>query len=49
MTAQTAPTVHSDAPDVITSMVLQRIRGEYTEMPRLTLTVRQAARLWGLV
>ena len=27
---------------------LQRIRGEYLEMPGLTLTIAQAARLWGL-
>jgi hypothetical protein len=27
---------------------LQRIRGEYLEMPGLRLTVRQAQRLWGL-
>ncbi len=48
MTAQTAPIVHADIPNTITSSVAQRIRGEYTEMPGLTLTVRQAARLWGL-
>jgi hypothetical protein len=28
--------------------VLQRIRGEYLEMPGLTLTTAQAQRLWGL-
>lgn len=28
--------------------VLQRIRGEYLEMPGLRLTVAQAQRLWGL-
>ena len=48
MTPHMASTVHADAPDAITSSVEQRIRGEYTEMPGLTLTVRQAARLWGL-
>ena len=48
MTPQMASPVHADAPDAITSSVVQRIRGEYTEMPGLTLTVRQAARLWGL-
>ncbi len=48
MTVQTAPFVHADISDAITSSVVQRIRGEYTEMPGLTLTVRQAARLWGL-
>ena len=48
MTPQTVPIAHPDTPDTITSSVVQRIRGEYTEMPGLTLTVRQAARLWGL-
>ena len=28
--------------------VLQRIQGEYVEMPGLRLTVAQAQRLWGL-
>jgi hypothetical protein len=28
--------------------LLQRIQGEYLEMPGLTLTLQQAARLWGL-
>lgn len=28
--------------------ILQRIRGEYLEMPGLQLTVKQARRLWGL-
>jgi hypothetical protein len=28
--------------------VLQRIQGEYTEMPGLRLTPAQAQRLWGL-
>lgn len=28
--------------------VLRRIRAEYAEMPGLTLTLRQAARLWDL-
>ncbi len=48
MTPPMASTVHSDTPDAIASSVVQRIRGEYLEMPGLTLTVRQAARLWGL-
>lgn len=48
MTPQMASTVHADTPDAIPSSVVQRIRGEFTEMPGLTLTVRQAARLWGL-
>jgi hypothetical protein len=29
-------------------ILLQRIRGEYLEMPGLALTLPQAARLWGL-
>lgn len=28
--------------------ILQRIRAEYTEMPGLTLTLQQVARLWDL-
>ena len=48
MTSQMASIVHSDTPDSSASSVVQRIRGEYLEMPGLTLTVRQAARLWGL-
>jgi predicted transcriptional regulator of viral defense system len=28
--------------------LLQRIEGEYHEMPGLSVTVRQAERLWGL-
>jgi hypothetical protein len=28
--------------------VLQRVQGEYTEMPGLCLTAAQAQRLWGL-
>lgn len=28
--------------------VLNRVRGEYTEMPGLRLTTAQAQRLWGL-
>ncbi len=31
-----------------TEPVLQRIRGEYLEMPGLRLTVKQACRFWGL-
>ena len=48
MTPHMASSVHADTPDTITSSIVQRIRGEYTEMPGLTLTVRQAARLWGM-
>jgi hypothetical protein len=29
-------------------VLIQRIRGEYLEMPGLQLTDRQASRLWGL-
>jgi hypothetical protein len=32
----------------LTDTLLQRIRGEFREMPGLTLTLRQAARLWSL-
>jgi hypothetical protein len=32
----------------VTEALLQRIRGEFREMPGLTLTLRQAARLWSL-
>lgn len=28
--------------------VLRRVRGEYLEMPGLSLTISQAQRLWGL-
>jgi hypothetical protein len=28
--------------------VLARVRGEYEEMPGLRLTIREAARLWGM-
>lgn len=30
------------------SVILQRIKGEYWEMPGLKLTVAQAARLWAV-
>ena len=48
MSPQAAAAVQASPPDAIASSVMQRIRGEYSEMPGLTLTVRQAARLWGL-
>jgi hypothetical protein len=35
------------APEVMTPLAV-RVRGEYKEMPGLRLTVRQAARLFGL-
>ena len=31
-----------------TDALIQRIRGEYREMPGMRLTVRQAQRLWAL-
>ncbi len=31
-----------------TAMLLQRMRGEFREMPGLRLTIAQAARLWHL-
>jgi hypothetical protein len=31
-----------------TAVLLERIRGEYLEMPGLRLTLRQACRLWQL-
>lgn len=33
---------------LVSSDLLSRARGEYLEMPGLSLTVRQAQRLWGL-
>jgi hypothetical protein len=33
---------------MLTEALLHRIRGEFREMPGLTLTLRQAARLWSL-
>lgn len=33
---------------LLTDALLQRIRGEFREMPGLTLTLRQASRLWSL-
>jgi hypothetical protein len=30
------------------SLLLDRIRGEFNEMPGLQLTIAQAARLWGM-
>jgi len=34
--------------DVPRDQILRRIRGEYLEMPGLSLTIPQAQRLWGL-
>lgn len=33
---------------MVNSDLISRARGEYLEMPGLSLTVRQAQRLWGL-
>src|SRR5205809_8044096 len=41
----TEPAVLSDATK---AMITERIRGEFREMPGLTLTVAQARRLWSL-
>lgn len=35
---------HPDA----TSLIVERVRGEFREMPGLTLTLGQAGRLWSL-
>ena len=34
--------------DVQITALVERMRGEYTEMPGLSLTVPQAGRLWGV-
>lgn len=34
--------------DTRTSSAIERVRAEYLEMPGLSLTLSQAARLWGL-
>jgi hypothetical protein len=53
MTTALAPrTIRDEVPmppaGVLTDTLLQRIRGEFREMPGLTLTLGQAARLWSL-
>jgi hypothetical protein len=53
MSAYTAHDVVADddisgAIGSLTSDLLHRIRGEFREMPGLTLTLRQAVRLWHL-
>jgi hypothetical protein len=48
MNAQATPELESDAPETVRGSLIRRIRGEYEEMPGLTLTVRQAARLWAV-
>jgi hypothetical protein len=51
MSASTAHAIEDDvtgAVGALTSDLLNRIRGEFREMPGLTLTLRQASRLWNL-
>jgi hypothetical protein len=53
MTTGTAtPPVRDEVPlppaGLLTDTLLHRIRGEFREMPGLTLTLRQASRLWSL-
>jgi len=40
------PASHTSTIDL--SLLVDRVRGEYLEMPGLTLTIVQAQRLWGL-
>jgi hypothetical protein len=40
--------VPSPCSGLLTSQLLSRIRGEFREMPGLSLTLRQASRLWNL-
>ena len=40
--------MHVDPPATLTEQILDRICGEYIEMPGLCLTRQQAQRLWGL-
>lgn len=52
-TLTAAPIIHDDpvslrSSEAITADVVQRIRAEYVEMPGLTLTLPQAARLFGV-
>src|SRR5436190_20544458 len=35
-------------PDVASTLITERVRGEFREMPGLTLTVAQAQRLWNV-
>ena len=44
----TQPTKPTPRADGSIASWIERVRGEYREMPGLSLTVRQAARLWGL-
>jgi hypothetical protein len=38
----------SNAPCAVADRLVERVRGEYLEMPGLQLTTSQAQRLWGL-
>ena len=38
----------AEPPDALTSNAIERMRAEYVEMPGLSVTLLQAARLWGL-
>ena len=40
--------VHAERYRTVTTCLLDRIRGEFREMPGLHLTLRQAMRLWAL-
>jgi hypothetical protein len=43
-----ATTLSSQPMSLALKDLLNRVRGEYAEMPGLTLTLAQAQRLWGL-
>ena len=47
-TARVSEAHRKDASDALSTKTLERIRGEYIEMPGLALTVPQAARLMGI-
>jgi len=38
----------NNAPHAAADRLVERVRGEYLEMPGLQLTISQAQRLWGL-
>jgi hypothetical protein len=38
----------NNAPHAVADRLVERVRGEYLEMPGLQLTIPQAQRLWGL-
>ena len=39
---------HAEPSEMLMSHVIEHIRAEYVEMPGLSVTLPQAARLWGL-